>query len=91
MVNRAKKSRLAAGFLLKNAWRCSTDLSLSTGVNMKFKSLLLNMARRFGYRPIADTPLLGEKIDYVEAKSTGEMGQILWEIHHGNHEKACFN
>ena len=49
------------------------------------------MARRFGYRPIADTPLLGEKIDYVEAKSTGEMGQILWEIHHGNHEKACFN
>ena len=55
---------------------------------MKFKSLLLNMARRFGYRPIADTPLLGEKIDYVEAKSTGEMGQILWEIHHGNHEKG---
>lgn len=46
------------------------------------------MARRFGYRPIADTPLLGEKIDYVEAKSTGEMGQILWEIHHGNHEKG---
>ena len=55
---------------------------------MKFKSLLLNMARRFGYRPIADTPFLGEKIDYVEAKSTGEMGQILWEIHHGNHEKG---